>query len=48
MVAEFEAVPMEQVWEIGVIQFLNDLLYLKMKGEHDKAQFDKEARKARY
>lgn len=48
MVADFEAIPMEQVWQIGVIQFLNDLLYLKMKSEHDAMQFDKERKKAGY
>jgi len=35
MVADFEAVSLEQVWDFGVIQFLNDLLYIKLKNEYD-------------
>lgn len=41
MVAEFEAVPLEQVWDLGVTQFLNDLLYIKMKDLHDAEQYNK-------
>ena len=41
MVAEFEAVPLEQVWSLGIIQFLNDLLYLKFKNESDQEQYRK-------
>ena len=39
MVAEFEGISLEQVWRIGVIQFLNDLLYLKFKDAHDAEQY---------
>lgn len=42
MVADFEAIPLEQVWGIGVLQFLNDLLYLKLKDLHDAEQYRKE------
>lgn len=38
MVAEHEAIPLEQVWDLGVIHFLNDLLYLKMKDKYDAEQ----------
>lgn len=36
MVADFENVKLDDVTEIGVIQFLNDLSYLKAKAAHDK------------
>lgn len=39
MVADFEGVSLEQVWGIGVIQFLNDLLYIKFKDKHDADQY---------
>jgi len=39
MVAEFEAIPLEQVWNLGVIHFLNDLLYIKMKNKADAEQY---------
>lgn len=48
MVADFEAIPIEQVWKLGVIQFLNDLLYIKMKDLHDAEQYRKANRKAGY
>ena len=41
MVAEHEGIPLEQVWNLGVIQFLNDLLYLKMKDKYDAEQLRK-------
>ena len=45
MVADFENIPLEQVWKLGVINFLNDLLYIKMKGNHDTEQLRKENNK---
>jgi hypothetical protein len=39
MVAEFEAISLEQVWNLGVIHFLNDLLYIKMKNKADAEQY---------
>lgn len=45
MVSEFENIPLEQVWKLGVINFLNDLLYIKMKGNHDAEQLRKENNK---
>lgn len=47
MVAEFEAIPVEQVWKLGVIQFLNDLLYIKFKDAHDAEQYRQQAAKYR-
>lgn len=41
MVADFEAIPLEQVWGLGVIHFLNDLLYIKFKGKSDEEQHRK-------
>jgi hypothetical protein len=35
MVSEFENISLEAVWNLPTIQFLNDLLYLKMKREMD-------------
>ena len=35
MVADFEGIPVESVWNLKVIHFLNDLLYLKLKLEKD-------------
>lgn len=46
MVAEFEAVPLEQVWNLGVIQFLNDLLYIKLKDKHDADLYKRSAAKS--
>ena len=38
MVSEFEGKPIAQVWDLTAINFLNDLLYLKMKIENDALQ----------
>ena len=38
MVSEFENISINQVWELEVFTFLNDLSYLKMKREIDNAQ----------
>ena len=39
VVSEFENIPLESVWSLGVIQFMNDLLYLKMKAKHDAEKY---------
>jgi len=39
MVADFERISIEQVWSLGVIHFLNDLLYLKLKQQFDADQY---------
>ena len=31
MVAEVERIPLSAVWDLTTINFLNDLLYIKMK-----------------
>jgi hypothetical protein len=36
MVSEFEGISINEAWDLGVYQFLNDLSYLKMKREIDK------------
>jgi hypothetical protein len=41
IVAEHEKIKLEDVYDLMTIQFLNDLSYLKAKGEHDKAQLKK-------
>jgi hypothetical protein len=38
MVSEFENISINDVWGLGVYQFLNDLSYLKMKREVDAEQ----------
>jgi hypothetical protein len=38
MVSEFEGISINEAWELGVYQFLNDLSYLKMKRELDNEQ----------
>ena len=37
MVADFENISINEVWNLKVFQFLNDLSYLKMKREIDNA-----------
>jgi hypothetical protein len=44
MVAEFENISLEQVWQLGVINFLNDLLYIKFKNEFDAEQYKRSAK----
>jgi hypothetical protein len=43
MVGEHEGIPLEQVWKLGVIQFLNGLLYLKFKNKYDADQYKRSA-----
>ena len=38
MVSEFENISINEAWDLGVYQFLNDLSYLKMKRELDNEQ----------
>jgi hypothetical protein len=38
MVSEFEAISINEAWDLPVYQFLNDLSYLKMKRELDNEQ----------
>lgn len=35
-VADFEGIPLEDAMDLSVIQFLNDIGYLKSKDEYDK------------
>ena len=44
MVAEHEAVPLESVWDLGVLHFLNDLLYIKMKADYDAARYNEQSK----
>jgi hypothetical protein len=41
LVAEFERITMEEVYDIPTIQFLNDLSYLKAKNEYEAEQLKK-------
>jgi hypothetical protein len=41
LVAEFERIPMEEVYDIPTIQFLNDLSFLKAKNEYEAEQLKK-------
>jgi hypothetical protein len=38
LVAEFERIKMEEVYDLPTIQFLNDLAYLKAKAEHERLE----------
>jgi hypothetical protein len=38
MVQEFEGISIDEVWDLPVYQFLNDLSYIKMKREVDNEQ----------
>jgi hypothetical protein len=38
LVAEFERISLEEAYELPALQFLNDLAYLKAKGEHEKLE----------
>jgi len=38
MVSEFEAISLNDVWDLPVVQFLNDLNYLKQKRLVDEEQ----------
>jgi hypothetical protein len=41
LVAAFEKVTLEQAYEIPTLQYLNDLAYLKAKGEYEAEQLRK-------
>jgi hypothetical protein len=38
-VADFESIPLDKVYDLPVIQFLNDLSYLKSKKQLDEYQY---------
>ncbi len=38
MVAEFEGIKLDEAWELPILQFLNDLSYLKVKRKLDGDQ----------
>ena len=38
-VSEFEGIPLDEVYNLSVIQFLNDLSYLKSKKQLDEHQY---------
>ena len=35
LVSEFENISLNEVWELNVFQFLNDLSYIKVKNKYD-------------
>lgn len=41
LVADFERISLEEAYEIKTINFLNDLVYLKAKAEHEAQLFKK-------
>ena len=43
--SEFEAIPLDQVYDLPVVQFLNDLMYLKNKREVDEYQYQQSTKK---
>ena len=42
-VAEYERITLEQAYNLGVVQFLNDMIYLRALGEHRLEQSKKYA-----
>lgn len=48
MVSEFEAIPLNSVWDLPVVQFLNDLNYLKQKRLVDDEQQQKLINESKY
>lgn len=43
--SEFEGISLEAVYDLPVVQFLNDLMYLKMKREVDEYQYQQSTKK---
>ena len=43
--SEFEGIPLDSVYDLPVVQFLNDLMYLKNKRELDEHQYRESAKK---
>jgi hypothetical protein len=41
LVADFEKITLEQSYELPLLQYLNDLAYLKAKGEYEAEQLRK-------
>lgn len=41
LVANFEKITLEQCYELPLLQYLNDLAYLKAKGEYESEQVRK-------
>jgi hypothetical protein len=46
-VAEFEQISIDEVWELPIIQFLNDLGYLKYKNKWDADKYKEITKKSR-
>lgn len=46
MVSKFEGISIPQVWDLGVVNFLNDILYLKFKAEHESDLINKATKSA--
>ena len=44
--SEFEAIPLDNVYDLPVVQFLNDLMYLKNKREVDEYQYKQSTEKS--
>jgi len=44
-VSEFEGIPLDHVYDLPVVQFLNDLMYLKNKREVDEYQYQQSTKK---
>lgn len=44
-VAEMEGIPLDAVYDLSVIQFLNDLAYLKQKRLVDEYQYQQSAKR---
>jgi 1-aminocyclopropane-1-carboxylate deaminase/D-cysteine desulfhydrase-like pyridoxal-dependent ACC family enzyme len=45
-VAEMEGIPLDAVYDLSVIQFLNDLAYLKQKRLVDEYQYQQSAKRS--
>jgi hypothetical protein len=44
LVSEFENISLNQVWDLNVFQFLNDLSYIKVKNKYDADKLQQSTR----
>jgi hypothetical protein len=46
LVSEFENISLNEVWELNVFQFLNDLSYIKVKNKYDADKLERSTRQS--
>jgi hypothetical protein len=47
LVARYEGIPVGAVYELSTVHFLNDLAYLKAKGDHERHLSEQAIKRAR-